>query len=70
MTSTLADSFTEYSARPVSILPADIAARRAFYAGALAVIELQRDGATRDQLLAEIVGFGRAVGTAAERAAA
>jgi hypothetical protein len=41
--------------------------RRAFMAGALTAVELLRAGATREQLLAECVSFGRAIGTPAER---
>lgn len=43
--------------------------RRAYMAGALACLEAQRSGATREQLLAECVQFGRAIGTTAEQAA-
>lgn len=44
--------------------------RRAFMAGALVTLELLRAGVPREQLLAECVQFGRAIGTAAESAAA
>jgi hypothetical protein len=37
--------------------------------GALDALLLQKAGATQAQLLAECVQFGKAVGTAAERAA-
>jgi hypothetical protein len=40
-------------------------ARRIFYAGALAAAT---SGLTREQLLAELVAYGRSVGTAAESA--
>jgi hypothetical protein len=46
---------------------ADAAIRRAYMAGALAAITSK---APREQLLAECIQFGRAVGTAAERAQA
>lgn len=42
--------------------------RRDFMSGALAVLELQKRGASREQLLAEVVAFGRAVGSQAESA--
>lgn len=44
--------------------------RRVFMAGALATLTLLKAGVPRDQLLAECVQFGRAIGTAAERAQA
>ena len=46
-----------------------IQARRDYMRGALDCLVLQSRGATREQLLAECVQFGKAVGTAAERAA-
>lgn len=42
--------------------------RRAYMAGALAAMTLERSGVPREQLIAECVQFGRAVGTKAERA--
>lgn len=45
-----------------------VQARRDYMAGALDCLVLQSRGATREQLLAECVQFGKAVGTAAERA--
>lgn len=42
--------------------------RRAFYAGALTTLELLQAGVPREQLLAECIAFGRAIGTPAERA--
>lgn len=45
-----------------------IQARRDYMAGALDCLVLQSRGATREQLLAECVQFGKAVGTPAERA--
>lgn len=68
---TLADALNEYApdhAAPGSV--ADVAIRRAFMAGALETLSLLKAGATREQLLAECVQFGRAVGTAAEKAQA
>ncbi len=44
--------------------------RRAFMAGALATLELLRSGVPREQLLAECVAYGRAIGSAAESATA
>ncbi len=46
-----------------------IQGRRDYMAGALRCLLLQKAGATREQLLAECAQFGKAVGTAAERAA-
>jgi hypothetical protein len=60
---TLADAWTEQ--RPRDHI---VEHRRAFYAGALTALDLIRSGVPREQLLAECVQFGRAVGTAAERA--
>lgn len=45
-----------------------IQARRDYMRGALDCLLLLKAGVTREQLLAECVAFGRAVGTAAERA--
>lgn len=42
--------------------------RRTYMAGALAALDLQRAGATRERLMAEVVAFGRAIGTAVETA--
>jgi len=50
-----------------ALTPAQLTAmQRAYMAGALAALTSK---ATREQLLAECLQFGRAVGTAAERAA-
>ncbi len=46
-----------------------IQAKRDFMAGALQCLLLQQRGATRDQLMAECMGFARTIGTPAERAA-
>ncbi len=46
-----------------------VQARRDFMAGALAALVLLKNGTTRDQLMAECMGFARAIGTPAERAA-
>jgi hypothetical protein len=62
----LADTLAEYAAdhaAPGST--ADIAIRRAYMAGALAVLTTK---APREELLAECVQFGRVVGAPAERA--
>ena len=45
-----------------------IQARRDYMRGALDCLLLQKAGATREQLLAECVQFGKAVGTPAEGA--
>lgn len=66
---TLAESWQAYADDnlPISASQAEtVSARRAFMAGALAA--LTTGTATREQLLAECVQFGKAVGTAAERA--
>ena len=64
---TLPDIATEYAeARATSVDP--VHARRAFMAGALAALDLERSGRARDDLIAECVQFGRAIGTAAEKA--
>ncbi len=66
---TLADYLQDYAkdqAAPGSV--ADKAVRRAYMAGAMAALLLQGKGATREQLVAECVQFGRAIGTAAEAA--
>lgn len=65
-TPTLTESLDAYAADnacPGSI--ADAAIRRAYMAGALAAITSK---APREQLLAECVGFGRALGSKAEAA--
>jgi hypothetical protein len=46
-----------------------IQARRDYMRGALDCLLLQKAGATREQLLAECMGFARSIGTPAERAA-
>lgn len=61
---TLADTFDQYAAQASTAAPRDIAIRRAYMAGALAALTSK---ATREQLLAECVQFGRVVGTAAEK---
>jgi hypothetical protein len=60
---TLSDAWTDQ--RPKDHI---VEHRRAFYAGALTALDLIRSGVPREQLLAECVQFGRAVGTKAERA--
>lgn len=44
--------------------------RRDFMAGAMAYHALRDGGRPAEALLAELIGFGRALGTAAERASA
>ena len=58
---TLADAWTDQ--RPRDHI---VEHRRAFMAGALTTLSLIRAGVPRDQLLAECVQFGRAIGTPAE----
>mgnify|MGYP000275817260 FL=1 len=58
---TLADAWADEAVAPPEH-------RRPFMAGALAAILLLRSGVPRDQLLAECIQFGRAIGTPAERA--
>jgi hypothetical protein len=68
----LADAWSAYAEdRAIAAQHRDqaVQGRRDFMSGALAVLELQRAGATREAIVAEIVAFGRAVGTAAESAA-
>lgn len=68
MSVTLTDTAFTYAAEnaePGSTAEARL--RRAFMAGALAALTSK---APRDQLLAECIQFGRAIGTAAERAKA
>ena len=67
---TLAESWTLAQAdAPIDprATPA-VQARRDFMAGSLATLLLLKLGATVDQLMAENVMFGRAIGTAAEAA--
>ncbi len=45
-----------------------VQARRDFMAGALQCLLLQQRGVTREQLLAECIGFARTIGSPAERA--
>lgn len=69
---TLADSWSEHAqSLPGDLTAAELVrARRLYMAGALQAIVLLGKAATREQLLAEISGFGRAIGTTAERACA
>lgn len=67
---TLADTFEDYEADqppPTSTFIPSVMRRRAYMAGALAAVTSK---ATREQLLAECVQFGRVVGTPAEKAKA
>lgn len=57
---TLADAWDDEQRQPEH--------RRVWMAGALAALELIRAGVPAEQLRAECVQFGRAIGTAAERA--
>lgn len=60
---TLADAWQDQPAHGQTV-----ERRRAYMAGALDALRLMQSGVTRDQLLAECVQFGRAIGTPAERA--
>ncbi len=63
---TLADTRADYAAQAAAPgSTADVAIRRAYMAGALAALT---STAPREQLLAECVQFGRAIGTPSERA--
>lgn len=68
---TLSEALEDYApsaAAPGSV--ADQAVRRAFMAGALdALCLIQHQGRRPDELLAECIAYGRAIGTSAERAA-
>lgn len=65
---TIAEAWAGYAAdQPQSTHLDERAQRRAFYAGALFVLT-HTGPATRDQLLAEIVMFGRTVGRDVETA--
>lgn len=64
---TLTEEAQSYAMDRAPELGDSIALQRAFMAGALAALT---SGATREQLLAECVQFGRVIGTAAERAQA
>jgi hypothetical protein len=69
----LTDAYAAYQAdAPIASRTRDpeVQARRDFMAGAMAYHQLRRTGASPEALLAELIGFGRAVGTAAERASA
>lgn len=74
MTATsLAESFDDYAADAITAARYDaheVQARRHYMAGAQAVLLAMRSGATREQLQAELIGFGRAIGSPAERASA
>ena len=68
--STLSEAWTQAQAdAPIDprATPA-VQARRDYMAGSLATLLLLKRGATVDQLMAENVMFGRAIGTAAEAA--
>ena len=60
---TLADAFADQPQHAQTV-----ERRRAFMAGALACMVLQQSGVPRDQLIAECIAFGRAIGTPAEKA--
>jgi hypothetical protein len=70
----LAEAWSAYhhdSAIGVShVIPLAVQRRRDFMAGALALQTLLRAGGKPEALLSELVSFGRACGTAAERAEA
>ena len=62
---TLADTLDQYAAEASTSTPRAVAIRRAYMAGALAALTSK---APREQLLAEVIQFGRAIGTPAEKA--
>jgi putative phage-type endonuclease len=62
----LVDSLEEYAAQAPTSTPREVAIRRAYMAGALAALTAK--GQTREQLLAEVVQYGRTVGTPLESA--
>lgn len=65
---TLADTLEEYEAdQPPADRPfiPSVMRRRAYMAGALAALTSK---ATREQMLAEVVQYGRTIGSAVERA--
>lgn len=68
----LAECWAAYLAEAAIAAKADpsVQRRRDFMAGAMAYHELRSGGRPADALLAELLGFGRALGTEAERAAA
>lgn len=69
---TLAEMLAEYTAdMPRSGSTARgqlLTANRAYMNGAMAALLLMKQGATLDQLRVECLGFGRAIGSAAEAA--
>lgn len=68
---TLADLWSAYvdeAAIAARTTSPQVQARRDFMAGAMAYHELRSSGATTEALLAELLGFGRALGSEAERA--
>lgn len=70
-TPTLADAWEAYMADqvPITASAEEVAiARRRFYAGSLATVELQKHGRPVADLLREITEYGRTIGTRAERA--
>lgn len=65
-TPTLTQQADEFAQAAEGLQIPGVAVRRAFMAGALAA--LTAHSYSRDQLLAECIAFGRAIGTPAERA--
>lgn len=62
---TLADAWADQPAHAQTV-----ERRRAYMAGALDALRLQQAGVSQASLLSECIQFGRAIGTAAERAKA
>lgn len=68
---TLADAWDAYAADvlPIDAPEAEVTrARRAFYAAALDVSRMVAAGVRPEQITRECIGFGRALGSMAERA--
>lgn len=61
----LPDQAATYAAERTTLAGGRVELQRAFMAGALAALTSE---ATREQMLAECVQYGRAIGTKAERA--
>lgn len=73
MTVNLATAWDAYMADavPIAASASEVAiARRRFYSGAMAAIEILQHGdrTTMDSLTRELVEYGRTIGTSAERA--
>jgi hypothetical protein len=67
---TLAECREAYAADAMPNLPTHVRVRlqRAFMAGAMSAVQLEKSGVPREALLAELLGFARAIGSEVERA--